>query len=219
MLFDTLYVNNKRATQARFPNKDTYPDFPSAQNPYLKSTSGTTDYIAARLSDLSQEVLDGIAHATARGDLDATVYLWSGNNRRNWMSDTIPFTSLDMETGRMEFKNVEGHPELYRSRYPIGGNARYFLQGNLGMLDEPGEYYFNKTTGDLYYYPDGAIEDQEIIIPCVKEVVHVEGASRDSMVSNIRFEGKVQGVVVQTKMFIPFSSLNITVMALSVLSW
>ena len=49
----------------------------------------------------------------------------------------------------------------------------------------PGEYYYNDVTGDLYYYPEGDIKDQEMVIPCVQEIVRIEGSSKDSMVENI----------------------------------
>ena len=138
---------------------------------------------------MDEEAITGLVNAQERGDLDASVYMWDGGYW-DWMTDTIPISAIDTSARKLTYKTVEGHPEMYRPKYATRNNARYFLQGNLGFLDAPGEYYYNKTTGDLYYYPEeGSIEDQDIVIPQVKEIIRVEGQSRESMVENIEFSG------------------------------
>ena len=138
---------------------------------------------------MDEEAITGLVNAQERGDLDASVYMWDGGYW-GWMTDTIPISAIDTSARKLTYKTVEGHPEMYRPKYATRNNARYFLQGNLGFLDAPGEYYYNKTTGDLYYYPEeGSIEDQDIVIPQVKEIIRVEGQSRESMVENIEFSG------------------------------
>jgi hypothetical protein len=188
VIFDTLYVNDRRATLARTQNLNKYKDFPSALTPYMKSAGGVIGDLIYRDGDLDQESINGIVNAQARGDLDASVYMWDGGYW-DWMTDTIPVSAIDPASRKLVYKTVAGKPEMYRPKYATGTNARYFVQGNLGFLDVPGEYYFNKTTGDLYYYPKGKIKDNEIIIPTVKEVIRVEGSDRNHMVSNIEFSG------------------------------
>ncbi|GIO29611.1 MULTISPECIES: Ig-like domain-containing protein [Paenibacillus] len=188
VIFDTLYVNDKRATLARTHNLDKYKRFPSALTPYMKSAAGGIGDLIYRDGDLDQESINGMVNAQKRGDLDASVYMWDGGYW-DWMTDTIPISAIDTASRKLAYKTVPGKPEMYRPKYKTGTNARYFVQGNLGFLDVPGEYYFNKTTGDLYYYPEGKIKDNEIIIPTVKEVIRVEGSDREHMVSNIEFSG------------------------------
>ncbi len=188
-IFDTLYVNDERATLARTQNKEQIAGFESALTPYMKTAGGGISSLVYRNGDLDDEAIAGLVNAQERGDLDASVYMWDGGYW-DWMTDTIPISAIDTSSRTLTYKTVEGHPEMYRPKYSTGTNARYFLQGNLGFLDAPGEYYFNKTTGDLYYYPEeGSIEDQDIVIPEVKEIIRLEGSSRDSMVENIEFSG------------------------------
>lgn len=188
MIFDTLYVNDRRATLARTQNLAKYKVFPSALTPYMKSAGGGIGDLIYRNGDLDPDSINGMVNAQARGDLDASVYMWDGGYW-DWMTDTIPVSAIDTSSRKLVYKTVPGKPEMYRPKYNTGTNARYFVQGNLGFLDVPGEYYFNKTTGDLYYYPEGKIEDHEFIIPRVKEVIRVEGSDREHMVSNIHFSG------------------------------
>jgi len=133
----------------------------------------------------------GLVNAQARGDLDAQVYVWDWDIR-DWMTDTIPIASVNASTGTITFKTVAGHPEAYRPHYVIGNGARFVLQGNLAFLDQPGEYYYNKTTGYLYYYPktgSGSISSQDIVIPKLDIVISVVGSSRANSASNITFDG------------------------------
>lgn len=189
--FNTLYVNDRRATQARYPNLDQYPGFTAALTPYLFTAGGGMHDLQWKEGDLPQQVIDGLSNAAARGDLDASIYMWDGGYW-DWMTDTIPLKGIDPAQRRLHYKDEEidlDGSARYRPKYTTGNNARYFLQGNLALLDQEGEYYYNKTTGDLYYYPTGNIEDQQVIIPLVKEVIRAEGKGRDAKVSNLTFRG------------------------------
>ena len=186
--FNTLYVNDKRATMARTQNRENKNGFSSALTPYMRSAGGGVGDLIYKDGDLDEESINGLVNAQKRGDLNASVYMWDGGYW-DWMTDTIPVSAIDTAARRLTYKTVEGHPEMYRPKYATRSNARYFVQGNLGFLDVPGEYYYNDVTGDLYYYPEGNIEDQEVVIPCVQEIVRVEGSSKDSMVENITFSG------------------------------
>ena len=186
--FNTLYVNDKRATLARTQNRENENGFSSALTPYMRSAGGGVGDLIYKDGDLDEESINGLVNAQIRGDLNASVYMWDGGYW-DWMTDTIPVSAIDTSARRLTYKTVEGHPEIYRPKYATRNNARYFVQGNLGFLDVPGEYYYNDVTGDLYYYPEGDIKDQEMVIPCVQEIVRIEGSSKDSMVENITFNG------------------------------
>lgn len=186
--FHTLYVNDQRATLARTQNRNNDSGFSSALTPYMRSAGGGTGDLYYNAGDLDEDSLNGLINAQKRGDLNASIYMWDGGYW-DWMTDTIPVSAIDTSSRKMTFKTVEGHPEIYRPKYATRNNARYFVQGNLGFLDEPGEYYYNASTGDLYYYPDGEIDQQDIVIPTMQEIIRVEGSSRDQRAENIEFSG------------------------------
>ncbi|WP_314584763.1 cohesin domain-containing protein [Paenibacillus terrigena] len=189
--FNTLYVNDTRATMARTKNLNVDPRFPASSTTYMRSAGGGISTLVYNASDLDSESLNGLLNAQTRGDLDAQVYMWDGGYW-DWMTDTIPLASIDTSKRTLTYKTVPGNPAAYRPKYSTGSNARYFLQGNLGFLDQPGEYYFNKKTGYLYYYPlagSGDIQGQDIVVPVVEKIIDIKGASRTSMVSHITFSG------------------------------
>ncbi|MCJ8014217.1 carbohydrate-binding protein [Paenibacillus sp. KQZ6P-2] len=189
--FNTLYVNDSRAVMARTKNLNVDPRFPASQTDYMRSAGGGISTLIYNSSDIDATSLAGLVNAQARGELDAQVYMWDGGYW-DWMTDTIPLSGINTSTRTLTFKTDPKNAAAYRPKYATGTNARYFLQGNLGFLDQPGEYYFNKTTGYLYYYPlagSGSIENQDIVIPAVKKIIDIKGASRTSMVSHITFNG------------------------------
>ncbi|MBP1965355.1 DUF7402 domain-containing protein [Paenibacillus aceris] len=191
MNFNTLYVNDTRATMARTKNLEVDPRFPASSTAYMRSAGGGISTLIYKSGDIDSESLTGLVNAQSRGDLDAQVYMWDGGYW-DWMTDTIPIASINTSTRTLTYKTDPNNRAAYRPKYQTGSDARYFLQGNLGFLDQPGEYYFNKKTGYLYYYPlagSGNISDQDIVIPAVEKIIDIKGASRTSMVSHITFSG------------------------------
>lgn len=193
-VFYTLYVNDRRATLVRTQNREQLGNFSSALTPYMYANGGSVNDLNYRNGQLSAAEITALQNAEARGDLNASIYAWDGGYW-DWMTDTMPLSHIDAAQNKLVFKKVENHPEVYRPKYmmghPFGGSgaARYFIQGNLGFLDVPGEYYYNAKTGDLYYYPENPSDLNNVVIPYVQEVIRVEGSSKDSKVSNITFDG------------------------------
>ncbi|MBO9605776.1 MAG: discoidin domain-containing protein [Paenibacillaceae bacterium] len=180
--FNTLYASGNRAIMARTPNKAYDARFPNSNEAYLKSADGSFAALIYKAGDLDQHAIDGLVNAQTRGDLDAQVYVWPGqSNGWAWFTDTVPIETINTNTRRLGFPYDANHPEAATTRYLIGSSARYFVHGNLALLDSPGEYYYNKTTGWLYYYPkasDGDINSQTIIAPRVQEIMKFKGADK-----------------------------------------
>lgn len=189
--FNTLYVDGTRATTARTPNRTVDPRFPSALGGYFNATGGGMTSLVYSATDLpnTSASIKGLTGAQQANQLDAQLVAWDYG--KAWMTDTIPLGSVNTSTRTLAFKAVAGHPELNRPKYPMASGSRYFVQGNLGFLDAPGEYYYNKTTGDLYYYPvNGADPNQQsIVVPATESILWIAGASRTKQASNITFDG------------------------------
>jgi hypothetical protein len=66
----------------------------------------------------------------------------------------------------------------------------FFLSNAIELLDEPGEWYLDRLSHRLYYWPRQGErpEHMEAIVPVLETLVQVEGTA-DSPVSNVRFEG------------------------------
>jgi hypothetical protein len=69
------------------------------------------------------------------------------------------------------------------------GNSAFYLTNAIEFLDEPGEWYFNRTEKKLYYWPRAGEQMTTAIatIPLLENIVKIEGTV-DRPVSNIIFK-------------------------------
>ncbi len=196
--FNTLYVNEQRATMARTLNREDSTRFPAAKDTYMYATGGGEYSISYPTDKLPQAHADAIQAAIERGEEGCQVYGWDWNYR-NWFTSTIPVTGISGNT--LKFSPDPNNRPANRPKYTFESGARFFLQGNLAFLDTPGEYHYNKRTNVLYYYPkegEENLSEQEIIVPTMQEIFHLEGNEKEAyasapkaedMVQNITFEG------------------------------
>jgi hypothetical protein len=175
--FHTLYENGKRARKARTPNLVYTNAFPMAQAAYLHATgaNGSSTNLTYNAGDLNPTNWDPAG---------AQVMLWSGGVWA-WFTDTVPIAEINATNHTITLAQ--------KTRYPIyqsGVGSRYFVQGVLELLDQPGEFHYDAAAGRLYYYlMDGDVSAQEIIVPRVQRILSFQGASESNRVSHIRFEG------------------------------
>ena len=115
--FNTLYVNDVRATLARTLNRKNENGFDSALTPYLRSAGGGIGDLIYYAGDLDEDSINGMVNAQTRGDLNASVYMWDGGYW-DWMTDTIPISAIDTQARRLTYKTVEGHPKFTAPNMP-----------------------------------------------------------------------------------------------------
>lgn len=79
---------------------------------------------------------------------------------------------------------------------PGWGNEYQFKETNIvynvfEWLDEPGEFYYDKTGKRLYYYPKPGEDMNSVLVvaPELETVIDIRGGSINSHVSNISFDG------------------------------
>jgi parallel beta-helix repeat protein len=74
---------------------------------------------------------------------------------------------------------------------PIMPGDRYFVENVFEELDSPGEWYLNRRTGQLFYWPQAeSTEKLEVVAPVLGRIVQVLGdAAAVKPVSHLRFSG------------------------------
>ena len=70
------------------------------------------------------------------------------------------------------------------------GNAPFFLVNALEFLDEPGEWYLDRSAGRVYYWPRPGedLTRAAVIAPVLETLVRIEG-SLDHPVAHVQFRG------------------------------
>ena len=151
-LFRELWVNGRRATRARQPNKG-----------YLSITE---------LLDKAPEWTQGQTRFRFReGDLKAWNTVTNGEvvAMTKWVESRLPVVSVDEKERIVNFSK--------RSVFGLEAGDLYYVEGAFEFLDEPGEWYLDPASGTLYYLPlpGERLEALQAIAPALSQVVRVEG--------------------------------------------
>lgn len=110
---------------------------------------------------------------------DATVIVMS-----LWAESHLPVTSIDEKEHLVTFTKPTVHK--------MAADDRYFIQGAAEFLQEPGEWYFDRKTATLFYYPmpGETMIGPEVIVPRHEQVLRLDGApERGEFVEHVAFRG------------------------------
>ncbi len=71
-----------------------------------------------------------------------------------------------------------------------GNNSAFYLTNALEFLDEPGEWYYNRKAGKIYYMPreNENMKTAEVIVPVLETLVEITG-TLERPVKHIQFKG------------------------------
>lgn len=174
--FRQLYVNGSLKQRARTPNQGflRVKGFPDGKPPEVHYH---TD--CQRFEYAEGDLKAGWANLT---DVEVIVYHF-------WTDSHLPIQSIDPKTRIVTFKHKAG--KVFTDDFTQDG-ARYIVENLWEGLDAPGEWYLNKKTGILYYYPQPgeAMTSAEIIAPLAPELLHLEGKAAElKPVAYLNFKG------------------------------
>jgi len=150
--FRELWVNGRRATRARYPNRG-----------YLG---------IAELPDKAAEWTQGHTRFRFReGDLKAwnTVTNAEVVAMSRWVESRLPVIGVDEKEHIVSFGK--------RSVFELAPGDLYYAEGAFEFLDEPGEWYLDAASGTLYYLPRPGerLAKTQAIAPVLAQVVRCEG--------------------------------------------
>lgn len=167
--FRQLFVNSKRQIRSRIPNNDYFHiadtvKIEKNQNSAFKYKAGDIK----RWSNLNDvEVL----------------YFYS------WDEAILRIMDIDESANTVTFTGF--CPRKFDPKN-FSGYERYYVENVLEGLDSPGEWYLNKQTGELYYWPleKENIQDSEIIAPVLTELIRVQGNSeKEELIRSVKIAG------------------------------
>ncbi len=159
-----LFFNDRRMTLARWPNDD-WAEFTkvieSGPAPWRKHDSdkqGAFAYIGDR---------------PARWIQSPGVWL-QGYWCFDWSSETIRIQNIETNEHRITLAK--------QHHYGLGsgnkGARRYFAVNLLEELDQPGEYFIDRTSGELFFWPPGPLRDARVVLSTLTQpVVALSNAS------------------------------------------
>jgi hypothetical protein len=161
--FRQLSVNGVRQTRARLPNEGYYE-------------------IEEALSETSFQYQEGhIEHWQNLDDAEVVVF-------HSWNESRFRILELDEEQRAIAFRDPKARHVL--GWKGAGGPNRYYIENVLEGVQRPGEWYLDRRTGKLYYWPTEEIETSVVVAPVLRQLLRVEGdAEADEWVEHIHFRG------------------------------
>ena len=177
--FRSLYVNGKRAVRPRLPKKG----FFWVEDPMLPEDK-----------EVNVHSYPCNQFVASKGDLRD----WSGIKDAEivllhfWIEQRLPVENYDPATRIVTTKRksrkafVQAHPAHG------AGNAPYYIENVFEALTEPGEWYLNRETGNLYYIPlpGETLENTMVTAPLAKQLVKLVGEPEtNNFVEHIQFKG------------------------------
>ncbi|MEV6286007.1 discoidin domain-containing protein [Kribbella sp. NPDC051770] len=106
------------------------------------------------------------------------------NSRWGWMHYRCPVQSASGTTVVMQqpcYDNANLH-QGYEIQNPS------WIENAYELLDSPGEWYLDKSSGDLYLSPKPGQDLRTVTVPLVEDLVNVTGTAAEP-VRNVRFDG------------------------------
>ncbi len=160
LVFDQLFVNGQLQYMARYPNYD-----PNAR--YYNGIAA--DAIDPERVRAWENPSGGYVHASHRHEWGGYHWVIKGKNDKN---------ELELEGGWQNNRLMGMHPE------------RRFVENVFEELDDPGEWFYDKNTSILYYYPAQNIDLTNAILetPQISHLFEFRGNESDP-VENIHLEG------------------------------
>jgi parallel beta-helix repeat protein len=146
-----VLFKGQRMILARYPNYD-------PQNPY----AGGFSYIEAQPtpgSTTSFEAPAAAIHAWAR-PTDGQVWVFPGVN---YWNNIVPIASVDAAKRLITLAQP--------ASYGLNPGDRYYVRGLFEELDSPGEWYADKETSTLYFWPPTDLRGGQVSVPRVNPIV------------------------------------------------
>ena len=88
--------------------------------------------------------------------------------RYNWWNNILRIASIDRNT---RIVTLAGN-----ASYPIRPNDRYYFRNLFEELDAPGEWYLDRETWTLYFWPPAGMETAPVYAPTLDTIVAIQGA-------------------------------------------
>ncbi|MEP1867950.1 MAG: right-handed parallel beta-helix repeat-containing protein, partial [Paraglaciecola sp.] len=167
-----LLFDNEPLTLARWPNQSQEQAIISSVLVNEPTSSNNGDTVGDIVYD----------HDRAQYWVNEPALLAQGYWFWNWSSQIQEVESLDTENKVMHLSE----PYHY---YGYRAGQRYFVLNALYELDTPGEWYLNRDTGDLYFWPLSEPTDDSVVqVSITKNLLTFENASRITL-EGLQFSG------------------------------
>ena len=148
--FNQLFVNGKRQTRARTPNVGYYNAYSVPKASY--------DSLIYQAGEIQKNWHD-------LPNVQVVIF-------HSWSESRLFIKDIDEQKRLVTFTGPGAYTLDFFGKYP-----RYWVENILEGLDEPGEWYLDRISNTLYYYPteDVDLKTAEVIAPVARQLLQLKG--------------------------------------------
>ncbi|MFC1713994.1 right-handed parallel beta-helix repeat-containing protein [Candidatus Poribacteria bacterium] len=157
--FRQLFVNGDRQNRARFPRDGYY---------------------------MAEKALDATSFRYKEGEFrrwhnlsDVEVVVF-----HSWNESRLLVSDLDEDGRTVRFLDP-------KAKHPIGwaSHTRYYVENVFEALEQPGDWYLDTHTGEIYYWPIGDVEELDMVAPVLNQLIRFEGGLKEQFIQYINIRG------------------------------
>ncbi len=174
--FKQLIFAGSRQHLARYPNFD-------EKNPY----GGGWAYVDGKVINIYQEVPGENKHTLIYKPADARTWAHPDEvevfvfPRYNWWNNIERIKSIDPATRTITLARD--------CSYAIRPADRYYFQNAFEELDAPGEWYLDKRTSTLYFWPPvPPVSSPAVFVPTTRTILQIGSGATDLTIRGLTFE-------------------------------
>ena len=170
--FEQLWINGRRATLARSPNKGYHHITEAVGAGVFPDLKENMNFHAFSIAQPEYDVLKAIPQPERDDVLLTVTHAWAvGQCRIKALNDEALAVQIK---GRARYPFVEFEPD-----------QRFWMENYRAALDAPGEWFLDKAKGEVLYLPlpGEDLTKAEVIAPVVTKFIVMKGAH------DVRFEG------------------------------
>lgn len=170
--FEQLWINGRRATLARSPNKGYYHITEAVGAGVFPDLKENMNFHAFSIAKEQYDVLKSIPQAERDSVLLTVTHAWAvGQCRIKDLNDEVLAVRIK---GRSRYPFVEFEPD-----------QRWWVENFRAALDAPGEWFLDRTQGEVLYMPlpGEDMTKAEVIAPMVEKFISIKDAK------DLGFEG------------------------------
>ncbi|TWU42303.1 right-handed parallel beta-helix repeat-containing protein [Novipirellula artificiosorum] len=174
--FHQLYINGEQRTRARIPNAG-YLRVAACPEGTPKTTNYHTD-----CKSFEFKPGDIRSDWTNLCDVETIVYHF-------WTDSHLPIQEVDEQKNLVTFAHKAG--KVFTDDFTEDG-ARYIVENVFEGLDSPGEWYLNRETGQLFYFPLPGEDMTNVlaVVPVAPSLIEIHGdLAKHEFVEHLQFEG------------------------------
>lgn len=183
LYFQQLYINGTRAVRARTPNADDSDCWWR-----IESSSATRENPPAENEPI---ILKVSRHLTAYSNPSDIELVYMENNECGWKRlGSIDEAAQTLTLATPNRWNPKEFVCDWSLSIPFAGKSCY-LENAPEMLDQPGEWYLDRKTGVLSYWPrEGEdMEHAEVVVPVLQKTMFNVAGTPEHPVRNLHFSG------------------------------